>query len=192
MVQNNNRVSNPGDALRKKYSRIVANHPKEKNLMLVDKIYELLKSTSSDKKKTVYLSALEISKQMPEENTRIVRRCVSKLDEADYLNKYRNGARFIYFATEDSNGNFESIFDRDEAKDKQKKSFDAVVAYLETNSSLLDEELVKELERVRVSRNSDRPNYEAHNVLVQVAWNNGNTTLHKISLRSSAYRYAVK
>jgi hypothetical protein len=181
--------------LRKEYAKIISQHPREKNLEIIDKVYRFLKLANDGKKKKEFFTIREIILAFPDEDARIIKRSVTKLSDADYLTLFRDGKRFIYFAAENKEGSFiERIPLQNQKKidEVKQENFDKIIEFCEKHSTLLNKDLILELERVRVSKDLPHPNWEAYNKLVQNAWNHGFDEFLKLSIRGAANRYSAK
>jgi len=173
--------------LEKKFKRIRDKHPKVK-LKPINKVYETLKEATINNPR-LYLRARDII--ISGMNEREIKRCLSYLEESKYVDVFRNGNPFVYFSSEKPDGAFEFI-ERPLITQTKNEHFSKVIDfYLNRHSELLDEELLREIEKVQASKNTKHPNWVAYNILVQELWDNGFSDFIKLSFRKSAKRYKI-
>jgi hypothetical protein len=118
-------------------------------------------------------------------------RCLKYLSESQYLEVIKTKGRVFFFSEEKYDGTFEGRFYGKAILDAMKRRFQEVINFVKGRPKVITEDLQKDYEKVISTADSDRPNIEAYNKVVQFAfWSNGNIKPVKLSFRSNAYRYA--
>lgn len=177
------------EELNNRYSRIRKRHPRVK-LEPLDKVKNFIKEECRTNKKGItkrdVVNGLNISEREAE-------RCVKYLSEESYITVSKGRKRVFFFSAEKKDGSFEDrSFGRENILDLMKRKFKDLISFVRKHPKMLDKELEEDFSKVVSTANSETPNIEAYNKVVQFAgWSNGFNDLVKLSYRSTANRYVA-